>query len=355
MRHVILLPDLGQTTSEAKVLKWWKQPGDKVLRGEPLLAVETDKVDMDVESFVDGYLRQALVESGELATALRPVAILTDSPEEAYEALSTAPGTHPQRIAASPAAKALAREIGIQLDTIQGTGPDGLIVRKDLDRFALDRQQADSRAISAMASIAAAGKRDIPHFYVSVDIDASAAEAWRANWNTAHPELRASLNDIFVRCAAQALRETPRLNTRLHNGAYEARATPDILVVVALESGLALVEVSDPQAPTWDVFLQLIRTAMQKGTRSASGQGPRPLLAISNLGMHGVKEFTAIIPPGCTAVLAIGAVRDAAIVRKGRLEVGRICTLTLSADHRVVDGVTAARFLQSMRHHLESL
>src|ERR1051326_4576408 len=91
MRHVILLPDLGQTTSEATVLKWWKQPGEKVVRGEPLLAVETDKVDMDVESFVDGFMRQVLVPSGELATALKPVAIVTDSLEETYEALDAAP------------------------------------------------------------------------------------------------------------------------------------------------------------------------------------------------------------------------------------------------------------------------
>src|SRR4051812_33497576 len=120
MRHVILLPDLGQTTSEAKVLSWWKQPGDKVLRGEPLLSVETDKVDMDVESFVDGYLRQTLVDAGAVATALKPVAIVTDTADENY--------AETQRIAASPAAKSLARELGVDLGAIRGTGPDGLIV-----------------------------------------------------------------------------------------------------------------------------------------------------------------------------------------------------------------------------------
>ena len=131
MRHVILLPDLGQTTSEAKVLQWWKQPGEKVLRGEPLLSVETDKVDMDVESFADGYLRQALVESGAVATALKPVAILTDTPDETYEAISD---TIPPRIKATPAAKSLARQAGIDLTGMQAARPDGLIVRKDLER-----------------------------------------------------------------------------------------------------------------------------------------------------------------------------------------------------------------------------
>src|SRR5882724_13055107 len=108
MRHAILLPDLGQTTSEVTVLKWWKQPGEKVLRGEPLLAVETDKVDMDVESFVDGFLRQVLVESGAVATALKPVAIVTDSLEETYDVPNA------ERVGAAPAAKSLARELGIE-------------------------------------------------------------------------------------------------------------------------------------------------------------------------------------------------------------------------------------------------
>jgi pyruvate dehydrogenase E2 component (dihydrolipoamide acetyltransferase) len=351
MRHVILLPDLGQTTSEAKVLQWWKQPGEKVVRGEPLLAVETDKVDMDVESFVDGYLRQALVDSGAVATALQPVAILTDTPDEIYEAISD---TIPQRTKATPAAKSLARELGVDLSGILPARPDGLIVRKDLERSA-DRRYPDFRAVTAMAAVAAAGKRDIPHFYASIDVDAAPAAEWRENWNARHPELRASFNDIFVRCASQALRDTPGLNIRFHGGKYQRRATADIVVVMAREPGLALVEISDPQAAAWVDFLPIMRAAVTGGGRQGVRQGDGPLLAISNLGMHGVKEFAAIIPPGCTAALAIGAVRLAPVIRNGRLEAGSICTLTLSADHRIVDGVTAALFLGSMRRHLESL
>jgi pyruvate dehydrogenase E2 component (dihydrolipoamide acetyltransferase) len=359
MRHVILLPDLGQTTSEATVLKWWKQPGEKVLRGEPLLAVETDKVDMDVESFVDGFLRQVLVESGAIATALKPVAIVTDSLDETYDVPAEAPAVSAaspaapapaaaamaQRIGAAPAAKSLARKLGIELGALTGTGPGGLIVQKDV------RRHADGRGLSAMASMVAASKRDIPHFYATVDVDTSAAERWRADWNSSRPGLHASINDIFVRCAARALVDTPRLIAPLRG------ETPRILIVVASESGLALVEAPNPQAD-WDEFIHAMRIAVQKGPRAstaASEQGSPPVLAVSNLGMFGLKEFAAIIPPGCTAALAIGAVREAAVVRSGRLEVGRICTLTLSADHRVVDGVTAARFLQSMQHHLNSL
>jgi len=336
MRHVILLPDLGQTTSEATVLKWWKQPGEKVLRGEPLLAVETDKVDMDVESFVDGFLRQVLVESGAIATALKPVAIVTDSLEEAYDVPDAPAAVKARRVEAAPAAKSLARELGIEFTALTGTGPGGLIVQKDV------RRHAGARGLSAMASMVSASKRDIPHFYASIDVDTSGAETWRANWNSSRPGLHASLNDIFVRCAARA-----RLRDEAHR----------ILIVVNSASGLALVEAPDPEAD-WDGFIPSMRRAVQKGRRAftvASEPESRPILAVSNLGMFGVKEFAAIIPPGCTAALAIGAVREAPVVRSGRLEVGRICTLTLSADHRVVDGVTAARFLQNMQHQLKSL
>jgi len=350
MRRVITLPDLGQTTNEAKVLSWWKRPGEKVARGEPLLVVETDKVDMDVESYADGYLREILAEAGAVVAAQHPIAILTDTLEEAYDAPAAA-ALRPERVAAAPAAKSLARELGVDVASMSGSGPGGLIVRKDVDRAAGGRRDDESRAIAAMAAIAAAGKRDIPHFYVSLDVDMAAAEMWRAQWNDRHPGLAASLNDIFVRCSARSLRDLPRFNLRLEQGVYRQGAA-GILLVVARESGLALVEAPDALTG-WEEFLPRMRAVIQQGSHAAPTK--RPMLAISNLGMFGVKEFSAIIPLGCAAALAIGAVRDAAVVRDGQLQAGRICTLTLSADHRIVDGVAAARFLQRMQHHLNDL
>lgn len=350
MRRVVTLPDLGQTTNEAKVLSWRKRPGEKVTRGEPLLVVETDKVDMDVESFADGYLREVLAHAGSVVAARHPIAILTDTPEEDYDAAAP-PALTGTRIAAAPAAKSLARELGVDLSTIAGSGPDGLIVRKDVERSTGSARGAESRALAAMAAIAAAGKKDIPHFYASLDADMAAAEVWRAHWNESHPGLRASLNDVFVQCAARALRDAPRFHIRFEQGAYR-QGEAGILLVVAGESGLALVEAPDAPA-AWEEFLPRIKAAIEKGSSAAPAR--RPMLAVSNLGMFGVKEFSAIIPPGCTAALAIGAVRDAAVVRDGQIEAGRICTLTLSADHRVVDGVAAARFLQRMQHYLNEL
>jgi len=357
MRHIIVLPDLGQTTTEAKVLQWHKQPGERVSRGEPLLAVETDKVDMDVESFADGYLRRILVEPGAMAVALKPVGIVTDSPQEPYDD-SPEPVSKRHRVAATPAAKALARELGLGVEGIPGGGRNGLVVRADVENLIRNRAQGDTRGRSAMASLVTAAKREIPHFYASFDCDMTAAEAWRREWNARHSDLHVSWNEIFVRCAAGSLRDLPELNTRLDGGRYITARSNDLLVVVASESGLSLIEIREPDGSGWEPYLRQMKTAIQKRSRAvkaANTDGARPLLAVSNLGMFGVKEFAAIIPPGCTAALAVGAIRDTPVVREGRLDVGKICTLTLSADHRIVDGVTAARFLQRMQAHLDSL
>jgi pyruvate dehydrogenase E2 component (dihydrolipoamide acetyltransferase) len=177
----------------------------------------------------------------------------------------------------------------------------------------------------------------------------AAAESWRDRWNGSHPDLRASWNDVFMGCASRALKDVPEWN---------ASGSGHLLMVMAGEAGLSLVEVPEPEGGGWEACLSGLRAAVRASSgpvKGGAGAHPRPLLAVSNLGMFGVKEFAAIIPPGCSAVLAIGAVRDAPVVRGGRIEAGRVCTLTLSADHRIVDGIAAARFLDRMQRQLDSL
>jgi pyruvate dehydrogenase E2 component (dihydrolipoamide acetyltransferase) len=131
----------------------------------------------------------------------------------------------------------------------------------------------------------------------------------------------------------------------------------DVRIVAANDGGLSFVDVYDPPLAPWEEFLCAIHRALEKRRRApAAGEaGPQPRLAISNLGMYGVQEFAAIIPPGCTAVVAIGAVRKTPVVRGDRIEIGEVCTVRLSADHRVVDGITAAKFLERIQYHLNSL
>ncbi len=383
MNHRVIMPDLGQTAAEGKILRWLKKPGDRVSKGEALFEVETDKVTMEVESYQRGYLRALLVEEGQMASAMSPIAILTDSPEEVYEG-SDVPGGHtplPQksnseaanlggsgsgasvpsglvlqsRPSATPAARAHARELGLQLDRLAGTGPGGLVTRRDV-QAALIKEQS-SNALSPMAAMTAKSAADIPHFYLTVDVNVSGLLNWRSHWNHTHPDLRASVNDIFVRAAALALKDVPHLNVRYSEGQVERQTRSDVLLVVASDTGLTLVPIRDPAASPWEMYLKDMRIVLEdaRHNRVKASLDAAPALGVSNLGMFGVKQFTAIIPPGCGAVLALGAIREELAVKDKQMRFEDMCSLTLGSDHRVIDGVTAAKFLQRIQAHLNSL
>ncbi|HEY6271134.1 MAG TPA: 2-oxo acid dehydrogenase subunit E2, partial [Terriglobales bacterium] len=182
--------------------------------------------------------------------------------------------------------------------------------------------------------------------------------AWRSRWNTDHPDLRLSLNDVFVRAAALALGDVPAVNVRYSNGVVEQRTGRDLLLVVAAGGGLSLVPICDPVSLSWEDYAVEIRHTLKRagqGRAAPSLLEGAPALAVSNLGMFGVRQFTAIIPPGSTAILAIGAVREEAVVRNRGVEVGEVCALTLASDHRVVDGIAAAKFLERIQVHLRAL
>ncbi len=386
MKHRIIMPDLGQTAAEGKIMRWLKKPGDQIAQGDPLLEVETDKVTMEVESYKAGYLRALLVNEGEMASAMTPIAILTDEPEEAYDGATPAemkpaaesdaplaqasaseqlasgsrtsslpPPEAAQHPAATPAARNRARESGIDWRRLTGSGPDGLITRRDVEKAGQKRQTLTPT--SPMAAITAKSAAEIPHFYVTVDAEVPEMLRWRARWNEAHPELHASVNDILVRAASLALKDVPALNIHYRDGQIEAKTTADILLVAAVESGLRLVSIPDPSLSSWEEHLQTMRRVLGDIRQNRAVSPPpraTPALALSNLGMFGVKHFTALIPPGCTAILAIGAVREEAIVRNRQLRMEDICTVTLAADHRVIDGITAARFLERFQTHLKA-
>jgi pyruvate dehydrogenase E2 component (dihydrolipoamide acetyltransferase) len=373
MMHEITMPDLGQTTSEGKILKWLKKPGDKVSRGEFLLEVETDKVTMEVESCVSGYLRAILAGEGQMASAMSPIAIVTEGPDEPFEhpgqevsrqvlPVSPVPGSLTvaneagRPILVAPAARSLAKELRVDVKAVSGTGPGGLITRKDVEQFAAGRTA--SKAEAAMAALATRSKQTIPHFYLTVDVDVAAAERWREDWNKAHPDLQASLNDVFVRAASKALRDVPAINVRYREGRVEQMPAADVILVVAIESGLVLVPVSDPGSLTWEECLRTLRDTVERAKRGRVAElhsTVSPVLAISNLGMFRVRQFAAIIPPLSTSALAVGTARDVPVVCDQQVRVGRVSTLTLSADHRIIDGIKAAGFMERIQEHLNAL
>jgi pyruvate dehydrogenase E2 component (dihydrolipoamide acetyltransferase) len=380
------MPDLGQTVAEGRILRWLKRPGDAVNRGEPLLEVETDKVTMEVECYRSGYLRAILVAEGDAASAMSPIAVLTDHLDETLEdgserdsraggppgreGSSGTPKTvgtaatparesirrHDGRILATPAARLRARQLGVDLGSLVASRQDGLITRRDVNGTVTAR--ARSRPAHPMGAITTKSAQVIPHFYVTVDADLAAALAWRDQWNSEHADARLTLNDVFVRAASLALRDVPAMNARYSNGMIEQLSRGDVLLVSATSRGLSWVSVSDPASLGWSEHASQMRRGLRRaedGSPSPVFPGRAPALAVSNLGMFGVRQFTAVIPPDSSAILAIGAVREEPIVRNAQIEIGERCTLTLGADHRVIDGVTAANFLERIQVHLKSL
>ena len=369
--HKVIMPDLGQTVAEGRIVRWLRKPGDRIQKGEPLLEVETDKVTMEVEAFKGGYLREFFAHEGQFVSAMAPIAILTDDPAELYEhpgpigvdsssravhTVSSPTVTSPVRVLASPASRARARELGIDLREAHTTGADRLITRRDVERIAAEGK-GPRRA--TMAAITSRSMQTIPHFHVTVDLDVSRLVRWREEWNARHPDVHASANDIFVRVACAALRESPQLNVRYSDGNIEQRRSTNVLLVVAADTGLTLVSIADPTALPWEEYLRSLRRTLEQARHNRvseeSASSDSPVLAISNLGMFGVRQFTAIIPPTATAVLAIPAIREQPVVRNNQIVIGQVCKLTLCADHRVVDGIIAAKFLGRMQAQVDSL
>lgn len=383
MTHSVIMPDLGQTTAEGRIVRWLKTPGDKVVKGDALLEVETDKVTMEVEAYREGYLRTVLVEAGQAASAMSTIALLTDDPEEECKgpAIGAQPAAKPgkdagaartthadaagamsspherslDRPAATPAAKAAALSSRQNLAGISGTGPRGLITRRDVEKARTTH--ASSRPAALMAAITARSAAEIPHFFATVDVDVSNLIQWREGWNAAHPALHASFNDVFVRAASLALRDAPWMNTRYRDGRVEELDSTDVLLVTATESGLVFVPIEDPAAIGWEAHLSRMRRSLEvaRQKRIMSSLPHPPALAVSNLGMFGVKQFSAIVPPECSAILAVGAVREVVRVKNRQISIGDACSLTLSCDHRVIDGIMAARFLERVQTRLNSL
>jgi pyruvate dehydrogenase E2 component (dihydrolipoamide acetyltransferase) len=374
MMYNVIMPDLGQTVAEGRIVRWLRKPGDKIQKGDPLLEVETDKVTMEVEAFKGGHLRELLAQEGQSVSAMTPIAVLTDDAEELYEhagpagvgssnraehTLSLSPSptvVSTERVPASPAARARAREFGIDLREAHATGADRLITRRDVERIVAE---GTGLRRAAMAAITTRSVQTIPHFYVSVDLDVSRLVRWREEWNARHPDVPASANDLFVRVACAALRESPQLNIRYREGKIEQRRSTNVLLVVATDAGLMLVPITDPTSLPWEEYLRSLRRIVEQARQNRISEesvaSEPPVLAISNLGMFGVRQFTAIIPPTATAVLAIPAIREQPVVRNNQIVIGQVCTPTLCADHRIVDGIIAAKFLEKMQAQLDSL
>ncbi|SNB65853.1 dihydrolipoamide acetyltransferase family protein [Thermoflexus hugenholtzii] len=414
MATTVTMPKMGFDMVEGKLLRWLKKVGEPVKAGEPLAEIETEKVNIEFEAPASGVLKAVLIEEGTTVPVGTPIAIIA-APDELVEAPATAPavregpplptpapGTPPPpapapapvgaptpppggRVKASPLARRLAREAGIDLREISGTGPGGRVVKRDVDRYLQARTPAAAPPPPAAAPIPTpvpapvptpaptavpvnplrqaiarrmtASKQTAPHFYVTVEVDMDEAMAWRARINEALGERgKVTVNDMVVKAAALALREFPALRSSYQEGGIVRHEAIHIGIAVALEEGLITVVLRDADRKP---LAQIARESKELVERARSGK-VRPediegsVFTVSNLGMFDVEHFIAIINPPEAAIMAVGSVREVPVVKNGQLAIGQRMKVTVSADHRVTDGAEVARFLQVFRRYLEN-
>jgi pyruvate dehydrogenase E2 component (dihydrolipoamide acetyltransferase) len=376
---------------EGTLVEWLVKPGDHVETGQVVFEVETDKAAVEVEATDSGRLARVVVEEGETVPVKSVVAYLAQRDEDvdAYMAAvpagtferpagesavskaghseltagdATAPPAATGRPKASPAARKAARELGIGLTAVgKGSGPGGRILSPDVEKAHREPSAAPpvagealgrplSRMRRAIAANLTLSAQTIPHFYAAVTVDAAPLVEFRARRKA---QSAATVNDIIVWCVARALREFPALRSRIDGDNLVETPSANIGVAVATEEGLVVPVLRRADELTLEELAaesRRIVAAARGGKLEGAGQG---VFTVTNLGMYGLDEFAAIINPGEAAILAVGAIREAPVAREGQLRAGRVMTLRLSADHRIIDGAVAAAFLGRVRGLIE--
>lgn len=418
MATKVTMPQMGFDMTEGKVARWLKKVGDAVKMGDPVVEIETDKVNIEAEAQGDGVLREVIVNEGntvpvgaligligapdedlsaikaEAGLVAAPAAEKSAAPAQPIEPAvpTAAPASEGDgRIKASPLARRIAQEKGLNLAALNGTGPGGRIIKRDIDAAltampitaaptAPPMEPVKSIGVSApavplapavlkaeeiapsklrqtIAKRMTASKQSVPHFYVTVEVDMIEALALRAKLNAiVGDEGKISVNDMVIKAAALALTRFPAINASYNGETIVRHGAVNMGIAVALEQGLITVVVNDAERKPLSA---IAREARDIATRAKNGKArPEELqgstFTISNLGMFGeVDSFTAIINPPEAAILAVGTTRDVPVVKDGQIVPGKTLKMTISADHRVTDGAEAAKFMAEVKRNLE--
>lgn len=417
----VTMPRLSDTMSEGAISKWLKEPGDQVEAGDIIAEIETDKAVMELEAFDSGTLLKILVPEGQVVPIGTPIALIGEgeveaepppeagsaetivrSTEESHaESRPSEAPTSPQlpaqpvgeddgRLKASPVAHRMAKERGIDLHLVRGTGPGGRIIKENVEDFQPEGAGAPqptsqpapavqtpvtpsvpappaeavpmSRMRRAIARVMTEAQPGTPHIYVSIEIDMAEAMKLRQQINdSGAADVRISVNDMVVKAAAKTLRKFPALNSSYATGsdgqpAILQHRQINVSIAVALEDGLVAPVVRDADKKALGAVAAEIKALAghayegkltQQALEGATFQ-------VSNLGMFQVVAFTSIIPAPLAASLSVGAVRQTPVAREGQLTIGEIMGVTLSVDHRIADGAIAAQYLQELRQLLET-
>ncbi len=405
MAEVIRMPKMSDTMTEGVIVAWLKKEGDAIKPGDILAEVETDKATMELENYVKGTLLYIGIKEGEAVPVDAVIAIvgqpgedfkslLSEQPKASAGAEASKPAEEPKnespvavpatpsapatasnngRVFASPLAKKMAEEKGIDISAIAGSGENGRIVKKDVENFKgsaasvgatavsnsiFGKESYDEVAVSQMRKTIAKrlgeSKFSAPHFYLTMEINMDNAVAARARINE-YAEVKVSMNDIIVKAASIALRKHPQVNSSWLGDKIRFNHHIHIGVAMAVEEGLLVPVVKFADHKSLSQISSEVKTysekAKNKKLQPADWEGNT--FTISNLGMFGIEEFTAIINPPDACILAVGSVKETVIVEKGQMRAGQVMKVTLSCDHRVVDGVVGSKFLQTLKELLE--
>ena len=429
MATEVQLPALSPTMTEGKIVKWLKKEGESISSGEAIAEVETDKSNLEVEAFDDGVLLKILVPEGETGKVGAPIAVIGQKGEKLEASAAPTPPAKPTpkppapgpearrempqpeergqrasgpaqvvpirrteevpsssedngRLRASPLAKRMARDEGLDLSGVQGSGPSGRIVKRDVEAAigqagqaaavakapapaargpapapVFGRREPDVIPVSGMRKIIsqrmAEVKPGVPHFYVTIDIDMEEAAKIREQAKAA--EVKVSFNDLIVKAAAMALRRQPKVNVSLQGDRVLQFHTADVGIAVAIEDGLITPVIRDADQKSLGTIAAEARELAERARRKAlkPEEYAGGSITVSNLGMFGVDSFIAVINPPQASIVAVGAVADKAVVREGKVVVRKTMSATFSGDHRVVDGALGAQYLQELKALLE--
>lgn len=402
----IEMPKLSDTMEEGVIAKWNVKEGDKIEAGDIIAEVETDKATMDVEAFDAGVLLKIIPAEGDAVPLGGLIAVIGEEGEDISEILASAgtgesessssetekvsavveevkkpeqtevksgsSSTDNGRVKASPLAKKMAEDKGIDLATVAGSGPEGRIVKKDIEGFkdaskgsqvvssaSLPSLESKEVKVSQMRKVIARrlseSKFTNPHFYETVDIDMKAAMAARSSMNEAN-EVRISFNDIVVKACAIALTRHQAINSSWHDDVIKEHGDVHVAVAVAIDEGLMTPVITHADKKGLSQISEETRelAGLARDRKLAPEQMEGSTFTISNLGMFGIEEFTAIINPPNACILAVGAIRDVPVVENGAVVPGKRMKITLSSDHRIVDGAKAAQFLNTVKNLLEN-
>ena len=408
----VVMPKLSEAMESGKVIKWIKKEGDRVDGGEIIAEIETDKADIELESFGSGVLRKIVVPAGERAPVGGLIAVIADaaddiagllagapapaaaappppvSPAPPPRAVAPPPPLAPRpiapalapvpvavpggRVKASPLAKKIAARSGVDLRLVQGSGPGGRIVRRDVEAALTAVPSPAPQAIPVtpgveyqdvpLSSIRAAiarrmplAKAPVPHFYVTVEIAMDRAWELREELNALEGQPKISVTDMIVKACVVALTRHPEVNASFQGESIRVNYRVHMGLAVALDEGLITPVLRNCEAKSLAQIAvegrDLVERARARKLRAPELSGAT--FSVSNLGMFDVDEFSAIINRPEGAILAVGAVKVVPVVEEGRIGMGRRMKVTLSCDHRVMDGAMGARFLQTLKQFLE--